>query len=58
MGSFAVFLVYLVLNIIFLAGEGLTNEGRPRIPLFLFVLVTLSLTGGGKGRKGESGGSL
>jgi len=38
-----IMLIYLVLNIIFLAEFGPMNEGRPRIPLFGFVLLTLGL---------------
>ena len=39
--------LYLLLNIIFLAREGLTNTqqgGEPRIMLFLLMLLTLSLS--------------
>ena len=38
-----VMLIYLVLNVVFLAEFGPMNEGRPRIALFAFVLVTLGL---------------
>ncbi|CAJ1433343.1 unnamed protein product [Effrenium voratum] len=43
----AIALIYLVLNIIFLIEEGFTNDGRPRITLFLFVIATLGLGCGG-----------
>jgi len=50
-----VLLINLVLNIVFLVQEGPMNEGRPRIPLFLFVLITLGLgaCGGGVHMKPE-----
>ena len=44
-----ILLIYLVLNIVFLVQEGAMNEGRPRIPLFLFVLITLGLGACGGG---------
>eukprot|EP00931_Biecheleriopsis_adriatica_P023449 TRINITY_DN1479_c0_g4_i1.p1 TRINITY_DN1479_c0_g4~~TRINITY_DN1479_c0_g4_i1.p1 ORF type:complete len:157 (+),score=19.19 TRINITY_DN1479_c0_g4_i1:40-471(+) len=38
-----VLMTYLVLNIVFLAHEGLSNDGKPRVVFFVFVLITLGL---------------
>lgn len=42
-----VVLVYVILNVVFLVQHGATNEGRLRIPFFLFVLFTMLLAASG-----------
>ena len=42
----AVFMgAYLALNLIFLAVEGVLNEGEPRTVMFLLVVLTVALSG-------------
>jgi len=42
--SFAVLLIYFLLNLIFLLNNGLLNNGNPRVVFFILIALTLLLS--------------